>query len=65
MKYTVEYRGYIYIDVEADCLEDAVDKADEERDKLCEQIPQIGYSELSYASWEDDEGKFHEEDFNY
>lgn len=65
MKFDVEYRAWFYIEVEADDIDEAIEKASKERDEFCERTPQISYSELSYANWEDADGKFHEEDFNY
>lgn len=65
MEFHVEYRAWFYIDVEADCLEEAIDKADKKRNEFCEQTPEIAYSELSWANWDDADGKFHEKDFNY
>ena len=65
MKFNVEYRCFLYFEAEADCLEDAIAKADAIRDEFCERTPEVSYTELSYANWEDDDGNFCEEDFNY
>lgn len=65
MKFNVEYRAWVYIEVEADCIDEAIEKADKRCDEFCEMTPQISCCELSYANWEDADGKFHEEDFNY
>lgn len=65
MTFNVEYRAWFYIEVEADSIDEAIEKADKERDKFCERTPQISYSELSWANWDDADGKFHEKDFNY
>ena len=65
MKFNVEYRAWIYFEVEADSVDEAIYKADTINDEFCKRTPEVSCTELSYANWEDGDGNFYEEDFNY
>lgn len=61
MTFNVEYVKYITYYVEADSLDEAINKADELRG----DDDEAHYSQLNYVSWEDDSGNYHDQSYYF
>ena len=59
MKYNIEYIMYVTREVEADSLDEAINKAD----AMNREDDELHYTELHYANWTDSDGNFYEEDY--